>query len=65
MIKVTNDRIKWFAYIHVDGGIKIKRYFDARDFIDACESDFVAEVMPSFYAETRGEAEAKANEFFL
>ena len=44
---------KWWGYVHQNGSVHAKRYFDRRDIQEAMESPFVAEVYPPFDAESR------------
>lgn len=46
-------KLKWWGYLHVNGTIQAKRFFDDRDIQDARESDFVARVHGPFEAEDR------------
>ena len=41
---------KWWGYLHTNGTIHAKRYFDAEDLVEANLSDFVAEVYGPFDA---------------
>lgn len=52
----------WWGYIHVNGNIQVKRYFDKRDIEEAHESDFVASVYGPFEAEDRQTAIKKIKE---
>lgn len=36
--------IQWWGYIHEDGSIHTKRYFDKGDLIEAAESPFVKRI---------------------
>ena len=47
---------KWWGYVHVNGTIQVKRYFDERDIDDARCSDFCIMVFPPFEADSREEA---------
>lgn len=47
---------KWWGYIHTNGSIQVKRYFDQRDLEDAHESPFVSKVINPFEAEGRDDA---------
>lgn len=38
------DDIEWWAYIHINGSLIVKRYFDLGDIIEALRSDFVEKV---------------------
>lgn len=46
----------WWGYIHVNGSIQVKRYFDKRDLDDAYESDFVGRIFQPFECESREDA---------
>ncbi len=46
----------WWGYVHVDGSIHVKRYFDRRDIAEAQESDFVAGIYTPFPAADRESA---------
>lgn len=43
----------WWGYRHVNGSVQAKRYFDRRDIQEAHESDFCAQVVGPFEADTR------------
>ena len=47
---------KWYGYVHVNGELHVKRYFDLADVIEVNQSDFVIFVCRPFEAETRDEA---------
>lgn len=49
--------MKWWGYVHENGSLQIKRYFDEQDIRDAEESPFVRSVHDAFEAENREEAE--------
>jgi hypothetical protein len=56
---------KWFAYRHINGNIKVKRYdptFGKAALNDAEESDFVDYVLQPYDAENRADAERIAVE---
>ncbi len=46
----------WFGYLHTQGTLQAKRYFDKRDTDEAEESPFVKEVVYPFEASDREEA---------
>ena len=46
----------WWGYLHTNGSIQAKRYFDRRDLEDANESPFVSTYFGPFEAENRDEA---------
>ena len=55
---------KWWGYLHTNGSIQAKRFFDARDLEDARESPFVAAYLAPFDAEDRDKAlEILSNHF--
>ena len=53
---------KWWGYVHVNGSLQAKRYFDKRDIEEALESDFVATVCGPFLAVDRDDALKKIKE---
>ena len=54
----------WWAYIHSNGSLLIKRWFgDHKDYTDDCHNNpFVEFVVPPFESETREKARTKAFE---
>lgn len=48
--------MKFWAYIHKDGTVFTKRYFDENDIIEAQDSDFVRCVLMPIEAESIAEA---------
>jgi hypothetical protein len=52
---------KWWGYVHMNGSIQVKRYFDLRDLDEARESDFVARVFVPFLAQDRQSALDRLN----
>lgn len=44
------NKIKWWGYMHTNGSLQVKRYFDERDLSEANESPFVETVYPPFEA---------------
>lgn len=52
----------WWGYIHENGTLQVKRFFDARDIEDARESPFVRVIFPPVQADTREEAVALMEE---
>jgi hypothetical protein len=50
----------WWAYLHVDGSVPVKRYFGPRDLSEALEGDFCAELVQPFAAANAFEAQAIA-----
>lgn len=51
---------KWWGYLHINGKIQVKRYFDQRDIDEARESEFVTAVTWAFDAINREDALKKA-----
>lgn len=48
--------LKWWGYLHTNGSIQVKRFFDYRDLDDAHDSPFVSAVCQPFDASGRDEA---------
>lgn len=58
-------KVSWWAYLHTNGSIQVKRYFDTpMDLIRALESSFVQCVTRPFNSENREEAIKKAGRLF-
>jgi hypothetical protein len=51
-----SEKFLWWCYLHTNGYIQAKRYFDDRDLEDADESPFVQERSQPFEAEDRDDA---------
>lgn len=51
-----SDKLKWWGYQHIEGGLQAKRYFDPIDIQEAVESPFCSIVVGPFDAEGRDEA---------
>ena len=51
-----NDEIQWWGYVHTNGSIQVKRYFDSRDIDEALESPFCLRVARPFHATGRDDA---------
>lgn len=47
---------KWWGYLHTEGTLQAKRYFEPLDIQEANESPFVQKVIQPFEAENREEA---------
>ncbi len=43
----------WWGYIHINGSVQVKRFFDQRDIDEALESDFVERTFGPFEVENR------------
>ena len=46
----------WWAYLHTEGTIQVKRFFDDEDLKEAAESPFVQRYLRPFEADSRDEA---------
>lgn len=49
-------KLEWWGYLHTNGNIQAKRYFDRRDIDEAWESDFVKLAFGPFLASNRTKA---------
>ena len=59
-----SKQIEWWAYLHTNGTVQVKRYMNELDLEEAMESPFVADVFGPFEAETRNVAMVIASEHF-
>lgn len=59
-----SNTFRWWGYVHENGSIQVKRYFDQQDIDDAIESPFVAKVFHPFEAESREDAIKIVQDFF-
>lgn len=50
------EKIKYWAYIHSNGELQVKRYFHPMDLIEAQESPFVKKVLEPIFASSWQEA---------
>lgn len=48
--------MKWWGYLHTNGHVQVKRFFDQLDLDEANESPFVQRVTEPFEANDRDEA---------
>lgn len=46
----------WWGYQHINGDLKLKRYFDNQTVVEASKSPFVKKVVGPYEAESREEA---------
>jgi len=46
----------WWGYLHINGSIQVKRFFDQLDIDDAEKSPFVEKITSVFEASNRDEA---------
>ena len=58
------DQLKWWGYLHTNGSIQAKRYFEPLDINEAMESDFVSGVHGPFSANDRDDALRQLNKYF-
>ena len=58
MILMIENMVKnlWWGYIHINGSVQVKRYFNPDDLKEARESDFTEIVQGPFAAATREDA---------
>lgn len=57
-----SNKLLWWGYLHTEGTIQAKRYFEPLDIQEANESPFCEIVVGSFEAIDRVEALFKINE---
>ena len=50
------SELQWWGYLHTNGSIQVKRYFDEGDLTEARESPFVVTTCRPFDADNRDEA---------
>lgn len=50
------NEIEWWAYVHVNGSLQVKRFFDLEDIMEAQRSDFVERVFGPVPVGTRSGA---------
>jgi hypothetical protein len=53
---MTTNTNLWWGYLHTNGSIQVKRFFDQRDLSEAMESDFVDQTFGPFQATDRTQA---------
>lgn len=58
----TEAKLQWWGYLHVNGTVQVKRFFDQGDLTEARGSDFVERVVGPFDATDRSDAIVKARE---
>jgi len=56
------EEIKWWGYVHTNGSIQVKRYFEPLDIQEAHESPFVKQVFGPWLCTSREEAIKKVKE---
>lgn len=47
------SEIMWWGYLHTNGHVQVKRYFDPQDLVEAYSSPFVKQVFEPFEAVDR------------
>lgn len=58
---MMNQRMNmWWAYLHTNGSVQVKRFFDQRDITETKESSFVTKIVGPFAATNRDNALEKA-----
>jgi len=57
--------ITWWGYIHANGSVQVKRFFDQRDIDEAIKSPFVRSVYGPFEADNREDAKLITQEVLL
>lgn len=62
---MSNTGIKWWGYVHENGSVQAKRYFDAQDIAEAHQSPFCKQVVGPFEANDREDALNKVKELCL
>lgn len=50
------ERIKWWGYLHINGSIQVKRFFNIKDIEEAEQSSFVKSVYGPFTCDCRDNA---------
>ena len=55
---------KWWGYLHINGSIQAKRFFDNKDIDEARDSDFVLATSWAFDAVNRKDALRQLKEIF-
>ena len=53
-------RLVWYGVLHVNGSLKVKRYYNWLDYKEAGDSDFTLWTTRMFEADSKEEAMAKA-----
>lgn len=56
---------EWWGYLHTNGTVQVKRFFDYQDLVEARESPFVQIAVGPFKALNRDEAIVKAEATLL
>jgi len=52
-----DNSVMWWGYIHINGELIIKRYYDSQDVILAHDSPFVVKVLGPIKSDNRVDAE--------
>jgi hypothetical protein len=59
-----SNKLEWWAYLHTNGTVQVKRFYNQLDIEEAMESSFVADTFGPFEAESRNIASVIASEHF-
>jgi hypothetical protein len=59
---VSDNKLRWWGYLHSNGHVQVKRYFDQLDLSEARESPFCVKVSKVVEAKDREEAIEKVTE---
>lgn len=64
---MSEDQLQneWWGYLHTNGTVHVKRFFDHQDIVEAGQSDFVQIAVGPFRALNRDEAIVKAEATLL
>ena len=54
--------MKWWAYLHINNTVQVKRFFDDHDIQEAKESPFCKVIMKPYEARDHKDALDKAND---
>jgi hypothetical protein len=59
---MSSGTTKWWGYLHTEGTVQVKRFFDQLDITEANQSPFVKEIVQPFDAASREEAVQKVKQ---
>jgi len=60
--KIGSSSLHWWGYLHNEGSLHVKRFFDRRDLTEAWDSPFVAAVYGPWPVDNRDGAIKKLEE---
>lgn len=52
----SNGRTLWWGYLHINGTVRVKRFFDPGDTDEAKQSPFVLDVYGPLWCDNRADA---------